>query len=306
MGTWNESGWDERWRRVRDPYWWIARAERPFTWAHRRFGRAGFGEGVPRVVFLIKLVGQRDASDWNGVRERLQMTLASIDRQDGADISTFICGQDLPEGLECHHDLHFIPAPERLNRIQGIDKHPKHRIAARAIADRLDGPAYVVLIDADDIAHPGLCRFLIEDNNRHGYLIDDGFMWDVTGPQVVRLSQDVSGMPFHEMCGSCLAVAVDLSDTRNAKRILCTLPFSHKLQARYLARMGQPVDPVPFPAMIYAVNHDGNTSTRHGRDGARQRLFREFGLHRAEGEALLRDFGLAAPDGGCVEPLASE
>lgn len=283
-------------RRLRDPYWWLNRVHGPFTALHRKVARPGFdGDTSPRIVFLIKLIGRADAADWAGVTARLRTTLESIDRQEGAGISVFLCGQDLPEGLTSRHDLRFVKAPERLNRIQGIDKQAKHRIGARAIVDQLDGPAYVVMLDADDVAHPGLSGFLREDNNRRGYLVTDGYMWDVNRPLVTRLSRESSGMPFDEMCGSCAAIAVDLSAKRTAKRILCTMPLNHQVLGAHMAAMGQPLDPVPFPAMIYAVNHDDNVSSRYGRDGARGWLFADHGVRGPQAEAVLRAFGVPAP-----------
>ncbi|MFD0979844.1 hypothetical protein [Tropicimonas aquimaris] len=283
-------------RRLRDPYWWLNRVHGPFTAMHRRFALPGFDAGkAPRIVFLIKLIGREDAADWDGVVARLRTTLESVDRQEGDGISVFLCGQDLPEGLKTRHDLRFVPAPKGLNRIQGIDKQAKHRIGARAIVDQLDGPAYVVMLDADDVAHPGLCTFLRSDNNGRGYIVADGYMWDVNRPLVTRLSAESSGMPFDEMCGSCGVIGVDLSRKRTAKRILCTLPLNHQVLGPHMAAMGQPLDAVPFPAMIYAVNHEDNVSSKFGRDGARGWLFSDHGLRGPQAEAVLREFGVSAP-----------
>ncbi|WP_068116559.1 glycosyltransferase family A protein [Tropicimonas marinistellae] len=282
----------ERGRRLRDPYWWLNRVQRPFAFVHRRISSGGIDGGNVQIVFLIKLIGRKDASDWEGVARRLQATLDSVGRQTADRVSVFLCGQDLPEGVSCQKALHFIQAPEKLQRIQGIDKQAKHRIGARAMVDQLEGPAYVVLLDADDIVHPDLSGFLQRDSNGRGYHIEDGYMWDVKRPLVTRLSLDSCGMPFHEMCGSCAAIAVDFSDKRTAKRILCTLPMNHQVLSRHMTAMGQPIDPVPFPCMLYGVNHEDNASSKFGRDGARSWLFSEHGVEGYAAKDVLRDFGV--------------
>jgi hypothetical protein len=292
MARWADASLGERARRIRDPYWWLYRLRGPFAAYHRRFAELGLQVGCRKVVFLIKLVGQADTADWHAVRDRLCLTLDAISRQRGAEISVVICGQDLPNDVSCEHEIRFVAAPARLPRIDGIDKQAKHRLGARALVDFWDEPAYVVMLDADDIPHPDLVHYVTSDDNGRGYLIDDGYMWDVDRCNVVRLSGPITGMRFDEMCGSCAVIAVDLRRKRLAKRVLCTLPMNHKVIGSHMAALGQPLEPIPFPAMIYSVNHADNASSRFGRDRARQGLFDRFSLGEADSKRALQEFGL--------------
>lgn len=281
---------DERLRRLLDFWWWLGRVRRPWARLNARLS-PGVTPGEPaRAIFVIKLISKADARSWPDVEKRLEATLASIGRQQGALIDIVICGQDRPATLDCLHPVHFVKAPSRLRRIEGVDRQAKQRLALRSIVERFDGPAYLFFIDADDVAHPDLVSYVASDRNGRGYHIDDGWMWKAGTNDLVRLSKSSSGMPFHEMCGSCLVMAVDLDRKALASRILNALPQNHQILWQHLADLGQPPDTMPFPAMIYVVGHTDNASSRFGRDGARGWLFADHAETDERARTVLSEF----------------
>ncbi|MEO1676635.1 MAG: glycosyltransferase family 2 protein [Pseudomonadota bacterium] len=245
---------------------------------------------APRFVFLIPLVGRKQAGDWDVVVDRLRDTLASIDAQSCADRRVVICGQDKPAGFPRDQRDMFLQASafSPVGRSK-TDRARKSRQIARALHALVPGFSYVVIMDADDILHPDLCAYIARDNNGRGYLIDRGWM---VGPKggVAPLTPEPGHYAFWEYCGTCAIVAVDTERQWLHARYLSRFVAHHHVFGRMAEAHGYPLDPVPFPAALYLFNHGSNTSVLHGRAAGKQEYMRHHVLPPEERRMILAEF----------------
>lgn len=249
------------WRQIRGSAW---------QWRNR--SRLAAAHQPAQVVwFAMPLISRRRAADWDGVEERLSVTLASLMAQDDPRWHLTICGQDRPSVIPDDPRIRFLKAEisDRFN-----DQREKGELMTRDLAARGTGAGYYFKLDADDILHPGLVGFLLKDDNRRGYLIDKGYILDAghleeTGdlrlaPLFPRSPEQPDTQPFYETCGSCAAFWFDLTTGADWVALLDKRGSHHQLETN-LADFGFAMQRVPFPAAIYVTNHGNNMRERRGK-----------------------------------------
>lgn len=280
--------------RMSDGYWWLHRVRPIWAFVLRTFVTTEIPAGqLAKVIWLMRLVSKEDAGDWEATQRQLTETLRSISRQANADIEVVICGHDRPRDLECRYPVHFVEAPRNLRKIGGVDSQAKLRLAAQHICRTFDGLAYVVFSDADDVAHPDLAAFVAGDANGRGYLITEGWMWNTKERAVVPVPPEPGGLSFDKVCGSCVVVAVDLGRSWLSRFLLTNnIHQRHQLHDVHFRQIGHPLDPVPFPAMLYVTAHGDNTSLRTGRGDVQHWLLQNWRVDGDPANAVLREFGV--------------
>jgi hypothetical protein len=208
------------------------------------------------VTFAIALIGRARAFDWDRVQHNLLWTLGSLLQQNDPRWQALVCGQDRPAGLELDPRIRFLQygAP---GSGQAYDKRPKQRVLAGAMSQERGRDGYLVFVDADDILHPDFVGHCLTTAHRDGYLVSLGYMRDTQsgalgyfGPPTARHPH---ANPLWTTCGTSSA-------TRFDRRIrLAKLPHrfsgSHGQQVRRFAEFGMHLAEIPFPAVIYSINH---------------------------------------------------
>ena len=244
---------------------------------------------APVITFAIPLVGKDRAEDWDNTCARLSDTLRSVRSQDHGRVEVIVCGQDRPDGFPASEGERFLPVPHFEAAAGRSDRRDKMRAIARDMA-RQGGFRYVVTLDADDIVHPGLCRFVAQDNNGRGYLIDKGYIIGPAG-RVALLDPVAKPFAFWDFCGSCAILAVDLDRQALPAWYLGQFASRHHEFRAIAAAHGYPLDTVPFPAALYIFDHGTNASIRYGRAGGKWSYLRDHALPAAEARAVLAEFG---------------
>ncbi|MEI4469844.1 hypothetical protein [Frigidibacter sp. MR17.24] len=218
----------------------------------------------PRIVWLVPFVSRANSRDWERACAVLAETLASVAAVRYDNWSLVLCSQDRPDCLpEGDPRFHFLPAPQ-LNLAKGISDH-RHKVkmmtdyAARTFREFV----YVSHLDADDLLHPDLPGFIARDGNGRGYIVEKGFMADARSGDLAPMGEP-GDKPFWKDCGSCAYLAVDFAAERLATLQLRLIGKGHKTYVERAAALGRPLDPVPFPAMVYVVNHGENIQDRKG------------------------------------------
>lgn len=253
----------------------------------------------PLILWLIPMVGRANAGDWARACEVLAETLASIEAVRYANWKVLLCSQDRPEGFVDGPRHEFVQAPPQ-DMSKGIsDQNIKARLLAEHAARTCHGFAYVSHLDADDLIHPDLPGWIAADNNGSGYIVESGYMLDAGSGRIARLGIAPGESVFWKHCGSCGYFAVDFGRQRFPAFHLRLIGKGHKNYTGRSARLGRPLAPVPFPAMIYLVNHGENMQSRRGNDkmlylanhevtdpAEIARIFAEFGLQKRQEAAL--------------------
>ena len=250
----------------------------------------------PLILVMIPLIGKARSNDWQRVCAVLEETLNSLRGQSYARFEVLLCSQDRPENLPQEPGYHFVQAPPHDAAANVSDQRVKVRLLAEYAARHFDVFSYVLHLDADDLLHPDLFRYIAEDNNGRGYLIDQGYMVDAASGRLAPLGQTNGGkQPFWMQCGSCAFFAVDWGKQKFPALYLRLIGKGHKNYAARSARLGYPLADVPFPAALYVVNHGDNMQNRKGNDKFRYLEGSEI-TDMAELRAIRAEFGLAMRD----------
>ncbi|MBW6417715.1 glycosyltransferase family 2 protein [Celeribacter sp. PS-C1] len=259
------------------------------------FARKHKPEDAPLILVMIPLVGKARAHDWHSVCDILELTLASIRAQSYSNVEVILCSQDRPDNFPEKDGYHFVSAPPHHAAANVSDQRIKVRLMAEYAARTFDRFSYVMHLDADDLLHPDLFRYVAEDNNGRGYLVEQGYMMDALSGRMAPLGRAIGGeTEFWEHCGSCAFFAVDWGKQAFPVFFLRMIGKGHKNYAPRAARLGFPLDPVPFPAMLYVVNHGDNMQIRKGNDKLLYFANLEI-TDPARLSAIQEEFGLADP-----------
>ncbi|NVO27337.1 hypothetical protein HJ526_07910 [Donghicola sp. C2-DW-16] len=249
----------------------------------------------PVSVFLIPLVGPHHVGDWAAVCARLNATLRSFIAQTDTNWRVLICGQASPD-LPDDPRITFVPFT---TPVEGNDKWLKLCQLADTIPTLGIAQGYAMSFDADDLAHPTLVQEMHDRRSAGGYLMTQGYVYDV-GNNRIALAQPASPAqplckPFWKLCGSCAALAFDLTDQPEAEiaRIAESTQHEHRMFP-YLAQLaGRPLTPLSGPEALYLLNHGENFGARRGRVSFKQRFAERFQITDAATLTQIRqDFAL--------------
>lgn len=206
------------------------------------------------VYFFIPIFEKKRAPDWSVVSANLSRTLAALLRQTDPRWRAIICSQDRPDCELPDPRIEFIRYS--VSHGGGSDKEEKMRHMARTLARRERRDSYVFFLDGDDIPHPRLVEFILNDNNGRGYYLPEGYGLDLRSGDVFHYSDEPAiDYSFSRTCGSSHAVRFDAR--RDMSQVLhVALRGPHgKMRENMISRFGIDMKPVPFPAMVYTINH---------------------------------------------------
>ena len=249
----------------------------------------------PTSIFLIPLVGPHHVGDWQAVCLRLTATLRSFIAQTDPNWRVLICGQTSPD-LPDDARITFVPFTEA---IEGNDKWAKLRQLCETLPTLGIAQGYAMTFDADDLAHPALVEEMHTRRAAGGYLMSQGYVFDV-GNNRIALAAPASAAqplskPFWKLCGSCAALAFDFTSDPDAEtaRIRESTQHEHRMFP-YLAKLaGRPLSPLSGPKALYLLNHGENFGARRGRVSFKQRFAERFEVTDPETLARIRqDFAL--------------
>lgn len=241
------------------------------------------------MVAAIPLISKERSGDWKTVCFNLARTVRSVMAQDHESIEILICGQDEPDGLPQSGKIRFLQAPQVSTR-KTSDKGQKIALMAGDLAQRHKELVYLMFLDADDLLHPHLFSYVATDNNGRGYLIDKGYLFDPTTRDLAPLGTTDSHS-FDRHCGSCALFAADFSRPWVTRMYLSSFSRRHNKYAELSAFFGTPLEPVPFFAALYVINHGENARARRGVGEFKSTLLSKRRIE-AEANAIAQSFGI--------------
>jgi hypothetical protein len=256
-----------------------------------------------QFAFAVALKPRSASCDWGRVQDDLRRTVRSARAASRGYSSVVLvaCHEEPDLGDVADADVHIraVPFPRPADAWEGgRDKARKRRFAAAWLRQVMSGGgAYVMFLDADDLVHHDLVRYVMEWG--HGsYLVDRGYFVDVAAGLVHRRRAD-----FHKACGSSFVCRFERDELPTSWDDL-SAPFSrfgatpeqrgHQDYDQVAAELGRAPISIPFPAVAYLVNHPESLRAAKGRE--MRSLIDPFELVSpgAARRILARDF--AAPD----------
>lgn len=227
-----------------------------------------------RFAFAIPLKARSASSDWEAAQRNLRRTVRSAQAAAGDDGLIVVACHDEPDLGGTAGNVQVLPVsfPEPANmQDAGRDKARKRRAIGAWLRQTLEGPVYVMFLDADDLVHRDVVRHALAEG--HGsYLVNDAYSFDLRR----RLLQHrLQGFPWAR--GSCFVCRFALDELPTSVDET-TSPFAqfgaspdqrgHLEYPELATELGRPPVPFPFGAALYVVNHPESTWGR--RTGARR------------------------------------
>lgn len=254
-----------------------------------------------QVFFSIPLAGWKDERSWAVLSATLQSTLTSLLRQKDPGFEIVITGHERPD-VEALRDprVTFIEAsfPKPADRSEHTPDRYRKR-ASNALHIREKGGGYVVLFDGDDLASSRLVKYIRKRAAPHGYTVRKGYALD-------HASGAIAPVPgawkrrFNRLCGSCIVLRLAPEDIGTSLEDMAASYYGrfrppHGSWEALAVEAGRPLQPIPFPAVIYVLNTSLNTSWMLTRNPAkRESASARILSHRIElTPALMEEFALA-------------
>ena len=229
---------------------------------------------MPLVTFVIPVRHQSNAKDWQALKARLSVTLASIAAQTSDDWEGIVVanrGADLPEmpkGFRA--ELVDFP-PNALHDRDGVkDLEPYYdatrmdkgrRILTGMLAGR--DSRYFMVVDDDDLVSRDIVEYVSRHDGANGWAISHGYVWTEGGRLLFGHDN------FHRICGSSHIIRSDLYELPESLEAadadwLKARVGSHIRHVGTLAERGTPLAYLPFVGAIYRVGHGGSVSRSRG------------------------------------------
>jgi O-antigen/teichoic acid export membrane protein len=254
-----------------------------------------------KFAFAIPLKPRDACADWAQAQANLRRTIRSIRNAHGGDdaIIAVACHEPPDLGAEAGVEILTAPFPAPVAQSTGkYDKARKRRFAGAWLRRELGGEdVYVMFLDADDLIHRDLLRHAFA-HGQGSYLIDQGYVFDSASGVLWRRGTD-----FHQICGSSFVCAFGPEDLPTSWED-DTAPFAqfgvgpdqrdHHEYDQVAAELGRPAADVPFPGVLYLVNHPESRWAQRTGDWRRPRVVDDLIWPRAAAAVLSEEFG--APD----------
>ncbi|GAA4965993.1 glycosyltransferase family A protein [Kineococcus glutinatus] len=249
------------------------------------------------LAFITSVRHPRNSSDYGRVEELLRHTLASVCRQTCDDFTVVVACNRVPAGT-FDPRVEFVvvdfPPPvttagPRTGR-EAVLRDKGTKMAVALLAAQRHRPDYVMKFDADDFVSRRLAEFT-SGGSGPGWYVDEGFVVSADTLLITGCAD------FNSRCGTSEIVANRMYDlptdlppldagqdelsARLGTRLVRDLLGSHRSTVSHFAAAGSPLQPVPFPAAVYAIatgeNHSGRTWMDRGRPVTRAQA-EEFGI----------------------------
>jgi hypothetical protein len=232
--------------------------------------RACLGEALGRlaeypVIFGISLRGAAASRNWDDVQDKLRRTIRSLAAQTDRNFHVVVCGHDEPDLSEFGDIVSWLPVswpvpagPKEFSN----DKMKKRRWILLNLRPLVTSGIYFFTLDADDLIVDNFVEYVRTDHNRAGYYIDKGYALDVETNSLAKL--DAKTRAFHKTCGSCAAfwlTPIHMPRRMGDKDNFFSHMIVHTDYPETCAALGRTIQPVPFYAALYLLNH-GNNNTQ--------------------------------------------
>lgn len=228
---------------------------------------------MARIYFGIPLRAKGASSNWEMVQQNLLRTVRSLLSQESDDVRILIAGHDRPGKLKTYLNdgrVHFIdvsremPVPDSVEGFNA-DKAVKKNWLGYAVREMESEPLYYMHMDADDLLHRRMVRYVSGSDNKQGYLIQRGWMVDVANQLIAPADERTT--PFYKHCGSCALVYFtpdELPRTPTHFRSNFSKYRNHSRYVETAKNQGKTLHPFSQYVGAYLVNHGENNRNYRG------------------------------------------
>jgi hypothetical protein len=218
-----------------------------------------------QVVFAISFKPRGACADWEQAQVNLRRTLRSaLAAGTPGEASVVVACHDEPDLRDLgNDDVQLLPVPfrEPAHLWEGVthDKARKRRyIGAWLRRTLVDDETYVMFLDADDLVHTDLVEYVLA-HAQGSYVVDRGYILDLASGLLWHRQEG-----FHQTCGSSFICRFARDEFPSSWEDAAS-PFGqfgtppdqhgHEEYDAVATELGRPPAQIPFPAVVYTVNH---------------------------------------------------
>lgn len=244
------------------------------------------------LSFAIPLKSPKVSSNWNLVSLCFSRTLHSVFAQTNPNFLVYVAAHELPTTpYESDPRFRFIQinsAPPTSFEEQMLDK--RRKIQAMASAIRVAGGGHVMKVDADDLVSRRLAQWVDDHPGHPGWIFRSGL-------ELVFRHNQIRNCPrFSRLCGTSSIVNYGPEELPSEQAVDDEEPWDicspHEQIESRRARVGRPLEELPFVGSLYVVETNENHSALSGNVGWKRRLMRRTLACRSVDESLIHDFSL--------------
>ena len=254
---------------------------------------------APLIVFGIPLKSKKNSRDWDAVQNNLRRTLRTLFWQRDANFHVIVCGHDKPDFGKFEDKVSWLPVhwdPPTAKEQYSQDKSRKRKwilVNLNRLLEANEG-LYYFLLDADDLLSKDVVEFIRSNDNRTGYLVDKGYVFDNSNGNLAKMNKD--SRPFYKSCGSSAVFWLDKKDLPKKlsdKTTFWSALIDHKEYPEVCEAHGRPLRTFPFYAAMYMLNHGNNNTEEKNNNVIQQRHASDFKIDSgSDVERILRRFGI--------------
>jgi len=231
---------------------------------------------IPKFYFCIPLKPKSRARDWEYTMKLFSHTLDSLLNQDDDNFSVIIAGHDRPDVPQMKDSrvvFHKVAFRKPKDGREGKqDQTNKMKFLAAMVGNK--GGGYFMTVDSDDLVHREIVSYVRRHDNRTGYMIRAGYVWDYSAGLIGKFTAKAPNQFFNHCGTSSIIYLAPSSVPRlkiNKKDFLDCGTLVDSLQGhggweQNLMEVDVFVDTLPFRGAIYRLNTNENASYTYRRD----------------------------------------
>lgn len=231
------------------------------------------------LVFIIPLKSSQGSKSWDHVCKLFERSVKSVCNQTSNNFRVIVACHEKPRIEFTHPCITYLevdfPIPSSDFRSKITDKHRK-MLAGLRYAQRFR-PSHTMHVDADDCVSKYLAKFVELNPQGNGWFVDRGHVYQENSKCIFFKRKDfykwsatsnIFKYDFRFLSKGLTYDSIDINDYVNEDLSEEFKDFyrgylGHRLVVQHRAEKGIPLEPLPFPGVVYMLDHGESLSSNN-------------------------------------------
>lgn len=214
------------------------------------------------LVFIIPIKSPKVATSWPDLCVVFERSLRSVCNQTSTKFHVFVVCNEKPV-IEFYHpqvtylEVDFpVPKPDYTAKVD--DR--KIKVVVGLLAARDLQPTHIMSVDADDCISKQIAAFVNQNGKNNGWFVNSGYEYKEGSSKITIRRKN-----FYEICGTCNIINYHLINFPSKmlpydQLTECDLFLGgHSLARGDLSERGTPIEPLPFPGVVFVRDKSGES-----------------------------------------------
>jgi len=214
------------------------------------------------LVFIIPVKSKKVAKSWTELSKLFDRCLRSVCNQTSQNFKVIVVCNEKPITSFEHPNVEYLlvdfPPPGADYAAKGDDRAKRVFVGLFALKDLQ--PSHVMSVDSDDCVSKHIAEFVNQNPDKNGWFVEQGYEYDEGSSKILVRKEGI-----YRICGTC-----NIINYRLFKLPPQILPYDqltgfdrflngHVHAKQDLAEQGTPLEPFPFPAVVYVRDNIGES-----------------------------------------------